>query len=65
MPSTTIEKLEELQGRMVGVSLVGGERLDACQLIALPLRRTTKFWLWTGREDLFVTPDDVIDVWES
>jgi hypothetical protein len=65
MSSNALAKLTELQGRMVGVALSGGRRIDECQLIALPLRNIEKFWLWTGGEDVFVTPDQVLAVWET
>lgn len=64
MNQSTVAKLSDLEGRTVGIALRGGKRLDECQLIALPLRDARKFWLWTGGEDVFVTADDVLDVWE-
>ncbi|MGH9004773.1 MAG: hypothetical protein ACRDYV_16750 [Acidimicrobiia bacterium] len=65
MSSNTVAKLKELEGRTVGVALRGGDRIDECQLIALPVRGARKFWLWTGVEDLFVPPDQVLDMWEA
>lgn len=65
MSKATLLSLTELEGRIVGVALEGGQRIDECQLIALPLRGAKKFWLWTGGEDVFVTPDQVLDVWEA
>ena len=65
MSSRAMAKLKELEGKTVGVAIRGGERIDECQLIALPLRGAKKFWLWTGGEDLFLTPDQVLDVWEA
>ncbi|HEY3015785.1 MAG TPA: hypothetical protein VGJ41_11780 [Nocardioides sp.] len=65
MSSTALAKLKELEGRTVGVALRGGQRIDDCQLIAAPLRGARTFWLWTGIEDLFVPPDQVLDVWEA
>jgi hypothetical protein len=65
MSSTVISKLVELQGRIVGVALRGGQRIDECQLIAVPVRDARRFWLWTGGNDLFVGPDEVLDVWEA
>jgi hypothetical protein len=64
MSKATLAKLTELEGKTVGVALQGGHRIDECQLIALPLR-IKRFWLWTGGEDVFVTPDQVLDVWEA
>jgi hypothetical protein len=65
MSTTAIAKLSELLGKRVGVSIAGGQRIDDCQLIALPVRNAQKFWLWTGREDVFVRQADVLDVWEA
>jgi len=64
MSSSAVAKLAEYEGRLVGIALRGGQLIDECQLIALPLKRVRKFWLWTGAEDVFVSPDDVLDVWE-
>jgi hypothetical protein len=65
MSTTAIAKLSELLGKRVGVALAGGRRIDDCQLIALPVRQAKKLWLWTGREDVFVSQGDVLDVWEA
>ena len=65
MSSPAMAKLKELQGRTVGVAVRGGERIDECQLIAVPVRGAQKFWLWTGAEDVFLAPDQVLDVWEA
>jgi hypothetical protein len=29
------------------------------------LRGAKKVWLWTGAEDVFLAPDQVLDVWET
>jgi hypothetical protein len=65
MSTTAITKLSKLLGKRVGVAIAGGRRIDDCQLIALPVRNATNFWLWTGREDVFVSQGDVLDVWEA
>ncbi|MGH2578857.1 MAG: hypothetical protein ACRDG9_14085 [Actinomycetota bacterium] len=65
MSSRAIAKLKEFEGRTVGIALRGGERIDECKLISLPLRGAEKFWLWTGAEDIFLPPDQVLDVWEA
>ena len=65
MSTTAIARLSDLVGKRVGVALVGGQRLDDCQLIALPRRNARKFWLWAGGDDVFVSQSDVLDVWEA
>ena len=65
MSSRAMTRLRELEGKMVGVAIRGGERIDECMLVSLPLRGAKTFWLWTGAEDLFVAPDEVLDVWEA
>jgi hypothetical protein len=65
MSHATWARLKELEGKIVGVALQGGRRIDDCQLIALPLRGARSFWLWTGGEDVFVPRDQVVDVWEA
>jgi hypothetical protein len=65
MSSRAMAKLKELEGKTVGVAIRGGQRIDECELISLPLRGAKKFWLWTGAEDVFLAPDQVLDVWET
>ena len=64
MSTVVLNNLTELEGKIVGVALEGGARIDGCRLIALPQRGGKTFWLCTGSEDVFVTPDQVLDVWE-
>jgi hypothetical protein len=65
MSSRAMAKLRELEGKMVGVAIRGGDRIDECMLVSLPLRGAKTFWLWTGAEDVFVARDEVLDVWEA
>ena len=64
MESTTLARLTEVEGRNVGVALKGGVRIDDCQLVALPIRGGTSFWLFSNGRDMMIPADDVLDVWE-
>lgn len=55
----------ELEGRIVGVALVGGRRYDDCQLVSVPRRGANTFWVFTSGEDVFVPADRVLEIWES
>ena len=58
-----LPKMRELEGRHVSVALVGGGRIDDCQLISAGRPGTETVWLYSG-VDVFVPLADVIDVWE-
>lgn len=55
----------ELEGRVVGLALVGGRRLDGCQLVSMPRRGANTFWVFRCGEDVFVPVDHVLEIWES
>jgi hypothetical protein len=54
-----------LEGRRVGVALVGGSRLDDCQLISAGRHGAEDLWLYHNGADTFVTLRDVTDLWEA
>ena len=54
----------ELEGRMVGLALVGGHRFDDCQLVSTPRRGANTFWVFRSGEDVFVPADHVLEIWE-
>jgi hypothetical protein len=55
----------ELEGRVVGLALVGGRRIDDCQLVSIPRRAANTFWVFRCGEDVFVPADHVLEIWES
>jgi hypothetical protein len=61
MTNTTLQPLE---GRQVSLALRDGTRFDDCQLVSAGRGTTATVWLFTNGDDVFVSFDDVIDVWE-
>jgi hypothetical protein len=55
----------ELEGRIVGLALVGGRRLDDCQLVSMPRRGANTVWVFRCGEDVFVPAEHVLEIWES
>jgi hypothetical protein len=59
-----LRSVRGLEGRNVSVALTDGTRIDDCQLVSTGRGRTATLWLYSG-QDIFVSHDQVIDVWES
>jgi hypothetical protein len=60
---TCRQHLLELQGRIVGISLDGGERIDECHLISVAPRRRS-VWAFVNGRDIFIPLDAIRDCWE-
>ena len=54
-----------LEGRQVCVALRNGRRIDDCQLVSAGRVSTETLWLFSNGADLFVSIDDVLEVWEA
>lgn len=54
-----------LEGRQVCVALRNGSRIDDCQLVSAGRISTDTFWLFSNGADLFVSVEEVLDVWEA
>ena len=59
------ETMKQLEGGRVSVALRGGHRLDDCQLVSAPRGRCRNVWLFDGATDVFVSPGDIVDLWET
>ena len=57
------QRLRELQGRIFGLALAGGERIDECQLISVALRRRN-VWAFENGRDVFIPLETIRDCWE-
>ena len=55
---------KHLEGHRVSVALVDGSRLDDCQLVSAGRHGVQSLWLHSNGADVFVTIQDVTDVWE-
>jgi hypothetical protein len=53
-----------LEGRRVSVALVGGSRIDDCELVSAGQHGVHSLWLYTNGADTFVPLVDVTDLWE-
>jgi hypothetical protein len=62
MTSRTVQVLE---GRQVCLALRNGCRIDDCQLVSAGRVSTGTLWLFSNGSDLFVSIDEVLDVWEA
>jgi hypothetical protein len=65
MSATRLGSLRSLEGRRVSLSLVGGRRIDDCQLISAGSRSCRSVWIFQNGADEFLASADVVDCWES
>lgn len=56
-------RLRELQGRLVGIALRGGERIDECQLISVAAG-SRSVWAFENGRDIFIPLGTICDCWE-
>ena len=56
-------QLRDFQGRLVGIALETGERIDECRLISI-VQRTGRAWVFANGEDVFLPFDTIRDCWE-
>ncbi len=56
--------LTALEGRHVSVALTDGSRIDDCQLVSAGRREFQRVWLFVGGMDTFLSPFEVVAVWE-
>lgn len=61
----TSKTARELEGRQVCLALRNGCRIDDCQLVSAGRVSTETLWLFSNGADLFVSIDEVFDVWEA
>jgi hypothetical protein len=65
MTASEVHQLRALEGRRVGLSMRGGDRIDDCQLVSAGRGRVGTLWIFADGKDEFVPTDDVIDLWEA
>ncbi len=56
--------LRSYEGRQVSVALTDGSRIDDCQLVSAGRRDFQRLWLFVNGMDTFLSPFDVVAVWE-
>jgi hypothetical protein len=56
-------QLRELQGRIVGLALATGDRIDECHLVS-SRGRVGSVWIYAEGEDAFIPLDAIRDCWE-
>ena len=61
MPVRT--QLRRLQGRIVGLALATGDRVDECHLIS-SRERVGTVWVYANGEDVFIPIGAIRDCWE-
>jgi hypothetical protein len=61
--TTCRAQLRELQGRLVGIALETGERIDECRLIS-SAQGDGRAWVFANGQDIFVPLHAIRDCWE-
>ena len=64
MTTNQLGGLRRLQGRRVSLALVGGCRIDDCELMSAATGARS-LWIFRNGADEFVATADVLDYWES
>lgn len=62
MSTPRLYEFRKLEGRGVGVALVGGSRIDGATLVAAGDRT---LWIFADGGDHFVPVTEVVDLWEA
>ena len=65
MSTSRVNRLRSFEGRRVCLSLVGGRRIDDCELVSAGSAGCRSLWIFQNGADEFVPAGDVIDYWES
>ena len=56
-------QLRELQGRVVGLALATGDRIDECHLVS-SRGHVGSVWIYAEGEDTFIPVELIRDCWE-
>lgn len=56
-------QLRELQGRLVGLALATGDRIDECHLVS-SRKHLGSVWIYADGEDAFIPVEEIRDCWE-
>ena len=64
MTTTQLGGLRKLDGRRVSLALVGGRRIDDCELMSAA-SGCRSLWIYCNGADEFVSTAEVLDYWES
>ena len=60
-----VPALRQLEGHRISLSLIGGARVDDCELVSAARHPDGTLWLYCGSDDQFVRVADVLDCWET
>ena len=64
MTTRQLGGLRRLEGRRVSLALVGGRRIDDCELMSAATG-CRSLWIFRNGADEFVSRAEVLDYWES
>jgi hypothetical protein len=64
MTATQLGGLRRLEGRRVSLALVGGRRIDDCELMSAA-SGCRSLWIFNNGADEFLSRADIVDYWES
>lgn len=55
--------IRNFEGLRVSLALGDGSRIDDCQLVSAPRGGSDRVWVCAGGRDLFVSVDEIADIW--
>jgi hypothetical protein len=64
MTTTQLGGLRGLEGRRVSLALVGGRRIDDCELMSAA-SGCRSLWIFRDGADEFISTAEVLDYWEA
>jgi len=64
MTATRLGGLRKMEGRRVCLALVGGGRIDDCELMSAA-SGCRSVWIFRNGADEFISAAEVLDYWES
>lgn len=65
MTADRVKALRHWEGQRFSLSLVGGDRIDDCQLVSAGRPGCRTMWIFSNGADRFVSYRAVVDCWES
>ena len=65
MTKADLTAAADLEGRVISIALVGGDRIDDCHLVALPRDKANNVWVYSEGDDVLLPAEQVLALWET
>jgi len=65
MTKADLAAAADLEGRVISIALVGGDRIDHCHLVALPRDKANNVWVYSEGDDVLLPAEQVLALWET